>query len=250
MAYAFLDPVFSPLLKMAPVLSILIMALVLSFLITIIYRVMTNQEEMKSMKEELKRHQKEMKELRNDPKKMMEAQKKAMGINSKYMMKSMKPTLVTFIPIILIFGWMNSHIAYEPVIPSAEFTSTVVFKEGSSGDISIIVPESIELLDDSVKDVESSVSWRMQGDAGEYLIQYEYQDRTYDKELLISPDREYKVPVKRVKDSNIRSIAIDHEKVRPFGSISILGWRPGWIGAYIIFSLIFSMSLRKLMKIH
>ena len=41
-----------------------------------------------------------------------------------------------------------------------------------------------------------------------------------------------------------------NKKVKPLGNVSLFGWKPGWLGVYIIFSIIFSMVLRKLLKIH
>jgi len=54
-----------------------------------------------------------------------------MQTNSKYMMQSMKSTFITFLPIILIFGWMNANIAYEPLFPNEEFTIDAVFNRGA-----------------------------------------------------------------------------------------------------------------------
>ena len=53
------------------------------------------------MKDKLKGYQKQMKEIRNNPKEMMAVQKKTMELNMKYMKHSLKPTLITFLPIIL-----------------------------------------------------------------------------------------------------------------------------------------------------
>lgn len=51
--------------------------------------------------------QKELKELKDNPEKFMEAQKMMMEKNMQYMKHSMKPTLITFVPLILIFGWLR-----------------------------------------------------------------------------------------------------------------------------------------------
>src|SRR3989338_8012870 len=130
---AFLDPVFSPLLRLNAAFVILSISFLLSLLITLIYKWMTDQAMMKSMKEDIKKHQAEMKKHKEDPKKMMEIQKKAMGKNMQYMMASLKPTLVTFIPLILIFGWLSNHYSYEPILPDTEFRITAFFADGAIG---------------------------------------------------------------------------------------------------------------------
>lgn len=98
-----LNPIFGPLLKLPPLWAIIIISLVIAILITLVYKWMTDQHLMKSLKDDIKKFQKEMKELKHEPQKVMAIQKKAMQTNMKYMMHSMKPTLVTFLPIILIF---------------------------------------------------------------------------------------------------------------------------------------------------
>ena len=72
---------------------------------------MTNQELMKKLKEEMKDYQKQIKELRSNPARAMESEK-AMESNMKYMSHSFKPTLITIIPIFIIFGWM-SHVLHS-----------------------------------------------------------------------------------------------------------------------------------------
>jgi uncharacterized membrane protein (DUF106 family) len=89
-----LDPVFGPLLNINPLWALIIIALVLATLITLVYRWMTDQHLMKSLKEEIKGFQNQMKELKHDPKKVMEVQKRAMETNMKYMMHSMKYNMV------------------------------------------------------------------------------------------------------------------------------------------------------------
>ena len=117
----FMDPFFDvtlgPLLVLPPIVSIFIVSFAVSLFIVLIYKWMTDQNEMKRLKDKLKDFQKEMRELKNQPDKMMAVQKEAMGVNMDYMKKTMRPTLITFIPIILIFGWLSAHFAYEPLLP-------------------------------------------------------------------------------------------------------------------------------------
>lgn len=105
------DWLFSPLLKFGDGLGVIIISALLTLLITLFYKIFTNQELMKSLKAELKSMQKEMKTLKDNPEKFMKVQKQAMQKNLQYMKHSMKPTLITFIPLILIFGWLRLRFA-------------------------------------------------------------------------------------------------------------------------------------------
>ncbi len=105
------DWLFSPLLKFGDGIGVIIISAILTLVITLFYKIFTNQELMKSLKAELKSMQKEMKTLKDNPDKFMKVQKEAMQKNLQYMKHSMKPTLITFIPLILIFGWLRLRFA-------------------------------------------------------------------------------------------------------------------------------------------
>ena len=102
------NKIFGFLVNWNPLWALIIISLILTFVVTIIYKLFTNQKEMKSLKEELTTIQKELKGSKEDPKQAIEIQKRLMEKNMKYMMKSFKPMLITFIPLIIILGWLKT----------------------------------------------------------------------------------------------------------------------------------------------
>ena len=243
----FLDPVFNPLLVLPIFWVVILMAFLITLLITLIYKWTTNQSLMKQLKTELKELQKEMKELRDHPEQMMAVQKQAMQTNMKYMGQSMKSTLYTFLPIILIFGWMNAHLAFIPIAPGMEFTTTMDFENNVRGAAMIDVPEGLEVVGPVNKTVEGNkITWTLKGSSGEYLIRYRAGQKSYEKDVLITEELAYATQFKKVKDDVVKQISIDHQK-RKFN----LGFfNMGWLGTYILFSIVFSMILRKLFKVY
>ena len=105
----FLNPVLGPVMNLPNPWNLLLVSFILTGIITLLYKFLTDQKLMKELKDEMKGFQKEIKGLKDDPKKMMEVQKQAMEKNMKYMIQSLKPTLFTFIPIIFIFGWLRNY---------------------------------------------------------------------------------------------------------------------------------------------
>lgn len=105
---SFFNAIFGSLIAKSPLGGLILVCFLLTLLMTVAYKYLTDQELMKSLKQEIKDFQKEMKELKDNPSKMMEIQKKAMEKNMKYMMHSFKPMLFTFIPLIIIFGWLRN----------------------------------------------------------------------------------------------------------------------------------------------
>ncbi len=245
-----LDPVLNPLLKLNPFWAIIIISFIIALVMTLVYKWATDQSLMHRLKTELKELQKEMKTLRQDPKAMMKVQKQAMETNMKYMTQSFKPTIITFIPIIIIFSWLAANLAYYPIMPGEDFSTTLELKEGFGQEITIITPEEIEILSDATQKVNSNiVSWKLNGPAGKYLLEYKIADKVYDKSVLITTENEYEPADKLLKDDLVKSIKIDNKPIKPLGDIKLFGWKPGWLGTYILASLVFSLALRKLFKL-
>jgi len=90
-------------------LNLLVISFILTGAITLAYKYLTDQDKMKELKGEMKDTQKKMKEMKDQPDKMMSMQKDAMKKNMEYMKHSMRPTLFTFIPIVIVFSWLRGH---------------------------------------------------------------------------------------------------------------------------------------------
>ncbi len=268
MASSFLDPVLGWLLYIHPALAIFLISLILSILTTLTIKFLTNQKLMKQMRIEQKDLQKEMKEHRNNPKKLTKINSRFMEINMSYMSHSMKPTLYTFIPILLVFGWLNSHLGYYPLMPNQEFTLTAVFDKKADDLVRIKLPEGVYLAEEEYteKEVQSEVSWNLFGESsGEYMLYLDYKEREYPKEIIITEKREY-APVEKdfrknfllfstSEENGLNKILISNPKVVPFEDVPILKDIPwvgtwSWFGVYIAFSLIFSMVLRKVFDVY
>ncbi|MBN1544614.1 DUF106 domain-containing protein [Candidatus Woesearchaeota archaeon] len=251
-----LNPIFSPLLKLPMVVAIGIISLVISLIITLVYKYLTDQTMMKDLKQRQKDFQKRMKELKKEPEKMMKVQKEAMEVNMQYMKQSFKPTLITFLPIIIIFGWLNAHMAYDPLMPGQEFTATLVFNPGYTGDVNISVPDGVEVIGDKTSTIkDGAAEFGLKGDKGDYLLVFDYGGNSFDKELTITEEPRYAPVIKQFSKQPVKAITLSNSKLIAINLFSLeegglFKGRVGWLGTYIIFSLIFSLGLRKLLKIY
>ena len=227
----------------------LILIIAVSFIVTLItvlaYKFFTNQAKMKELKDGIKDHQKEMKLHKGDSKKLMEIQGKAMQKNMEYMKHSFKPMIFTFLPIIIIFGWLNSHLAYSPILPGQEFTVTVI----PSTEFNFSVIPELQVLNRGI--VNNTVVIKMKGGEGEYTMYFDSASGSQTANVIVTENQKYANPKVIFKKGEIKSVLISNGKMKPFGKdFNIFGYYPGWFGLYFVATLIFSSLLRKVMKIY
>ena len=240
----FFDSIFGFMLVWDPLWAIAVLSFIISLVIVLIYKWMTDQKEMKQLKDDLSAYQKKMKGSKDNPEKLMKMQKEAMSLNMKYMGKSMKPTLITFIPIILIFGWMNTHFAFEPLMPGEEFTLKLAMEKGVEGDISISVPEGLEIIGEETQQISERIAtFKLKGEEGEYFATIESNEEEVDKEILITNARKYASQIETYKSDVFKSAELGNRTLK-------VVWKLSWIWIYIISAVAFSMLLRKVLKVY
>ena len=239
---AVLNPALGWLLYLQPFWAVFVLSLIVSGLTVVIYKYATNQNLMKQLKDEMKAFQKEIKELKDQPEKAMEVQKKAMETNMKYMSHSLRPTLITFLPIILLFGWVSAHFAYEPLQAGTEFTVTVEVSE--PGTVQLEADTGIAITGNSTKEVTDGVAiFTLKGDAGEHTATI--TSGTAVQTIALKIGQGY-APVKTAGQKPVKQILIGN---KPLIVMNLFGWKLGWLGTYIIFSIVFSMALRRILKV-
>lgn len=265
------------IMSLGPFPVVLLLSALISLIITLIYKYTTDQKAMAAIKTDMDQLRKDMKENK-DTKKMAEINRKLMEKTMGQFRASMKPMIITLLPALLVLGWMQSNIAYQQISPDEEFTTTAAFEKSAAGEIELKVPEGqggqgIQILNEAKQKAAEKVSWKLKGQEGTYELEYAYASsqnsearEVYTREVKITKLWEYrdavlekeqsflgintgdKYPIK--KDSQLKRITIDNKPVRPFGQLSLFGWQPGWLGAYIILSLVFSLLMRAVLKVH
>jgi uncharacterized membrane protein (DUF106 family) len=268
-----LDPVFSIMFGwMLPIslfLAIALVSLLVSIISTIITKYATNQKVMKQLREELNAYQNEAKSLRNDPSKAMAVQSKAMEVNMKYMMESFRATFFTFIPIIIIFGWMSAHLAYQSIMPGEQFAVTGYFASNAAGNATMTAPAGLNITGSAGQEItKGRADWNLSGAPGDYIVEIEHDSMIYNKAVKVTDAQYNYEPVLKTKktlidylyssgddylpkDGKAVQIKISNRPVRPFGdNFNLFGWHPGWLATYLICTIIMTQYLRKLLKVY
>jgi len=86
----------------SPLFSIIIFSLVLTFLLTFIYKVLIDQQKYKQLKERQKELQEKAKSEK-DLGKLREIQQELLKISMENMKLTLKPMFITFVPLLFVF---------------------------------------------------------------------------------------------------------------------------------------------------
>ncbi len=236
-----------------PFISMFVLSLLISVIVTLVYKYFTNQTEMKRLKDQQKEFQKRMKELRSNPEEMMKVQKEAMKTNMEYMKHSFKPMLITMIPILLIFSWMGGIFQYDSIQPGETYTVTAYFKEGINGIAKIIPDNQTKVLDTIDKNIsEGKASWSLKSEEGTRLLTVSMEENEKSRNVLITSNSFKTIGNEKPNThSDIERVDVNYNQ------LTLLEWTGipwvktwGWVGTYIVFSLIFSLALRKVFKLY
>jgi uncharacterized membrane protein (DUF106 family) len=87
--------------------SIIAISILVTLIMTLITKKVTNQNRMKELKAIQKACQIKLKDSKGDLKKQGEIQKEMMNCSMELMKHSFKPMLFTFIPLILLIWWIR-----------------------------------------------------------------------------------------------------------------------------------------------
>lgn len=99
------------LINSYPQVSILVISFLVVLVTTIITKYVTNQKRMKELKDIQKACQIKLKDSKGNTEEMNKINKEIMDCSMELMKHSFKPMLITFIPLLLLAGWMNGTFA-------------------------------------------------------------------------------------------------------------------------------------------
>jgi uncharacterized membrane protein (DUF106 family) len=152
--------------------------------------------------------------------------------------------LLTIIPFLLVFGWLNASFSFVPLVQDDTFTVMADVKGVEMVSLVILPSDKVTINSSNSTVVDGIASWQVTGQTGEYTMKFSSGSEVVEQDLLIGET--YATPVVKHDSSVFKSTSIKNEKVK----VHIFKWDIGWFWAYILFSLIFSLALRKLLKIY
>jgi uncharacterized membrane protein (DUF106 family) len=114
--FLLLDSIFNPIISLPPFIAELLLAVMISFIITLFYKFLINQDVLRNLKEEMKAKQEKIKEVqKNDPKEANKVLNELLALSRKQMRLTIKPMILTFILVIILLPWM-AYVFKGPVV--------------------------------------------------------------------------------------------------------------------------------------
>lgn len=230
---------------------IAVIALFVSIGISFIQKYKGNQPKIRRLKQDIKKLRKKLKKHKNDTDKMMEVQGEMTTKNLEVMKESFRPMVYYIIPTLLIFLWMGSSLAYEPLQPNQPFNVTLQLEENyeeNLNDVTLTFSPELQIVSSTIIEEDNRLTWTLQGGEDDYNLLFEGPGFSESKSIFVTEQRRYTTPVEEGQ-SPIQNVIIGNKDVTPLGDISIFGWTPGWLGTYILFNVLFGFSTRKLLRV-
>ncbi len=200
-----------------PMVTVFLISLLISFALSMVYKIFTNQKELKGMNEELKEMNSKFKEAQKnkDQKELMKLQGKMLEINSKKMKNTMKPMMISFLIIIPVFVYVFPTLYGDLVVE----------------------------LDDSMEGVMEfgGIEKSLQVSGEDVLVEGRKIEGT-----LAMGDSEFAL---KQLDEDKKVVSFKRIVVELPFSLPIWGSHIGWLGWYILVSIPLTTTIRKLLGI-
>ena len=119
-----------------PKLSLIILALLVTLVMTLVTKKFTDQDRMKELKKIQKACQIKLKDAKGNLEEQQKIQKEMMNCSMELMKHSFKPLLITFIPLLIFFWWIRGIYTGTDLASSwlwyyigASIISSIVFRK-------------------------------------------------------------------------------------------------------------------------
>jgi len=261
------DVLLLPFSSLPPFVGLAWISLLTGIGMLMVYRYISNQDQIKRTKDLIKAHFLEIRFFKDDMMVTLIAQKDILVNNFKYMGLALKPMVFMLPPVILILVQLEVRYGVRPFRPgdvavvSARLTSSPM----DQPDISLTASDGIEVQTPAVRIADSDlneVSWRIGiTQPGRHDLQIQVGDETYQKAIyaldktaaMAKEIRKKSIlesifqPVERPLASSgpIQSISVQY----PSAEIFFFHWNVNWLVGFFILSIIFGFAMKGTFKV-
>ncbi|HYK91850.1 MAG TPA: hypothetical protein VE398_24000 [Acidobacteriota bacterium] len=256
------DAVFYVLHGMNSWVAIIVVSLLTALLMLFVYRIASNQQEIRATKDKIIAHLLEVRLYRNSLSTAFSAQGRILWYNLKYLSHSVKPMLVMIVPLVLAIIQMDQWLGYESLRPGGVAIAKVLLKPGylpSREQVSLEPSAGFSVEAAPLRiDKEGEVDWRLRADQlGGWTLHVVVNGQAEGKQLVIGGNSLSRISTARVArgwtdqlanpgeaalsaTSPVKLIEISY----PARRLDFFAWRIHWLVAYLALSVIFGFILK------
>lgn len=210
---------------------IVLIAIGLSVMTQLINKLLINEKFVDKSREKIKKMQEEIKGLEHTSKEFRKKQEEIINLNFTLMKQQFKPMIFTFLPYIIVFYFLGTMFAFNPIMVGSN--------------IDVIVSGSGVIESDCLNLNETF--------EGKEIFEVEVQKN--DCEIFID-NQELKIELIGKQEEIVENIGNNEIEIRPEKrtflslpfNIPFIGNEIGWLGTFIIFSFASSIILNKSLK--
>lgn len=259
---------FYPIRALNPWVGMTVVSLATSSMLLLVFRYLSNQQEIRRVKDRIKAHLLEMLLYRDDLRASLRAQGRILSCNLRYLSCTLKPLLVMSVPVLLVLIHLEFWFGYQPLKPGEAAILKVKLAGGmqpSRTRLALQHSSGIDVETDPLRiDAEREVDWRLRAkEDGRQKIKLETGGETIEKEVAVGGTSLSRVSPARVRSSWRDELLNPGEPMIPASSFIerieisyprsgmafLFGWRPHWLLVYFTLTIIFALVLKPLLKI-
>ena len=137
---------------------------------------------------------------------------------------------------------------HSPINPAQEFGIGLEFVEGIAGKITTSPPPGLRATGGTERTLTGSeVLFTFEGDPGRYLVEFTVDNKKYTHPVHIDSKRKLENPLQTINDNKVIKIMTSQKETIV---ANLFGWELGWLGTYILMSIILSIFWRKVFKVY
>lgn len=243
---SFLDPILQPLILLNPIIGLVFVCVIIAVFQTLVTKYSTDQIVVKHVRAEIKKLQKQLSEHKSQPDKLMEIQTKMMELNGQILKQQIKPMFISMIPMLLVVGWIFTHLTHMPLELNEPVEISVHVKDVTEVMLATNASQVTIVSNTTQKVVDGVASFTIQANSyGTYPLTFRAGEATTNVTVIFD-DFKYSRPDAVLKDKPFTKlqVGLKPRKILSFGSFYINGF---W--AYILFSIVFSLIFRKVFDV-
>ncbi|MDP6979391.1 MAG: hypothetical protein QF570_12445 [Myxococcota bacterium] len=201
-ANAIFDLLMAPLGHEWVAIDMLVWPCVMGVVALQVYKMVSNQAAIISVKRQISMHLLEIRLFRDDIMQVFKSLVQIVVKNFLYIAHNLTPMVVMLVPMVMVMVQMVSHYGYEPSkVGAVELLHVKLDSSAgvSTKDVSLSLPEGVSLDAPVVRTASGDVFWRLRAEqAGDHTLALKLGGRELVKQWAVGGDVR-RVPVKRLR---------------------------------------------------